>query len=70
MNLGKYFRDGLAASFDPSSKGLYLCECGWSGKGLAYAGVDGKGHVSPRPYKPYQGYCPECGRPFAGTRKG
>ena len=69
----KRFIDGLVAAAHPDSH-FYNCNgCCWSGDELAYADGDGRGCPlaggrNNRPYKPWQGHCPRCGRAFVGTR--
>lgn len=76
--MGDYFIDGLAAMAHPGIH-FYNCDrCSWSGNKLAYANGDGRGRYlrghsfnqkpNRRLYKPWQGHCPQCGCPFAGTR--
>ena len=77
VEMNKYFTNGLATVVHPDSY-FYNCECNWSGDELAYADENGRGKrlissdwnrmPNHRPYKSYQGHCPQCGRPFAGTR--
>lgn len=64
--MDRYFEEGMA-QLASKDRGFFNCDCGWSGNELSYADKKGRSESHRhRPYRPGEGHCPQCGRPFAG----